>query len=134
MIKWTLEACKAEAAKYTTRKKWVVGHRTSYNIAQRKGWLDECCLHMPVFAPRKDGWTLERCMEEAKKFETRSAWKDGHKCSYRAASYHGWLKECTVHMGKKRSKKHFPHLYEKREENVNNDAETNTPQKRVSWE
>ena len=115
MVKWTIEACKAEALKYEARKKWFMGHRTSYNIAQRKGWLIECCQHMPSFSPRKDGWDLEKCIEEAKNFKTRTEWKTGHKRSYRAASYHGWLKECTTHMGKKRNSNNFPHLYRKDE-------------------
>jgi hypothetical protein len=118
-IKWTLEACKKEASKYGTRKQWFLGHRTSYNIAQRKRWLDDCCLHMPQFAQRKDGWTFERCLEIALTFSTRSGWKLNHKRSYRAASYHGWLAECTSHMGKKRSGKFFPHLYKKAEESAN---------------
>jgi len=118
MFKWTLETCKAEASKYPARKLWFLGHRTSYNIAQRKGWLEECCPHMPEFAQRKDGWSQERCMEYALTYLTRKAWKTGHHKSYRAASYHGWLKDCTAHMGKKRTRKHFPHIYDKNEEAV----------------
>lgn len=93
-----------------------MGHRTSYNTAQRKKWLKECTPHMPEFSQRKDGWGLDRCKEVALTFKTRSAWKVGHNRSYKAASYHGWLKECTEHMGKKRSRKNFPYLYNKIEE------------------
>ena len=40
-IKWTLEACKADAAKYKTRNEWRK-NSNAYEKARREKWLDEC--------------------------------------------------------------------------------------------
>lgn len=44
---WTLERCKESALKFKSRKEWYRRETVSYGKAQRKGWLDECCTHMP---------------------------------------------------------------------------------------
>lgn len=40
-------------------------------------------------------WNKERCLEEAKKYTTRSEFKDGNGSAYSAACKKGWLKLCT---------------------------------------
>lgn len=42
--------------------------------------------------------TLENCLQEAKKHQTRSSWQRGNPVSYRTASKNGWLEECAAHM------------------------------------
>lgn len=39
--KWTLETCKKEAKKYTSRSALKIGSGRAYQAAQRNGWLDE---------------------------------------------------------------------------------------------
>lgn len=43
---WTKENCIEEARKYKTVKEWLQNSRSSYTIAHKHGWLEECCAHM----------------------------------------------------------------------------------------
>lgn len=45
-VTWTMEMCKAEAAKYKTRSEWRKQARNSYRAALKNNCLDECCRHM----------------------------------------------------------------------------------------
>lgn len=47
--KWTLEACKIDAKKYTSKIEWRNNKKTGYTVAKKNKWLDECCLHMKSF-------------------------------------------------------------------------------------
>ena len=44
---WTLELCKAEALPYSSRNDFKKGSGAAYTAAQKNGWIDECCAHMP---------------------------------------------------------------------------------------
>lgn len=44
--KWSLEKCKAEALKYSSRKEWRSNSASSYSIAVKRGWLKSCTAHM----------------------------------------------------------------------------------------
>ena len=44
--RWTLNLCKQEALKYTSRGEWIKGSSASYQYARRNGYLDKCCRHM----------------------------------------------------------------------------------------
>jgi hypothetical protein len=50
-------------------------------------------------------WTKERCLEEAKKYESKSEWLKKSVSSYGSAHKNGWLVECSSHMTPK-FKKH----------------------------
>lgn len=43
-------------------------------------------------------WTLDRCMQKAKRFSTRDEWQVGASSSFKAAVAHGWDAQCSVHM------------------------------------
>lgn len=43
---WTVEACVASAAPYSTQLAWKNAHPGAYQAARRKGFLRECCRHM----------------------------------------------------------------------------------------
>ena len=43
-------------------------------------------------------WILERCKEDALKYETRMEWKNNSSGSYRMALKMGWSDELTKHM------------------------------------
>ena len=43
-------------------------------------------------------WTLERCKEDALKYNSRSEWWKKSKSSYNKSSKEGWLDECCSHM------------------------------------
>jgi len=97
-VKWTLAACKKEASKYSGIKKWQVGSASSYNAAFAKGWLDECTVHMERKLHPKRYWTLERCLEQAKQFESKAKWSAAKRSGYTIASKNGWMDQCTSHM------------------------------------
>lgn len=91
----TLETCKHIASNYKTRKEWQIKDNKSYTYAIRRGWIEECCVHMDKVY---DTHTLESCMEEASKYKTQSEWRKNHMKSFSAAYQRGWVKECTKHM------------------------------------
>lgn len=43
---WTKERCIEEALKHKTRNQWRLKSSGSYSVAQKSGFLDECCGHM----------------------------------------------------------------------------------------
>lgn len=97
-LKWTLDACKDEAKKYKGIKEWQVGSAGSYNAAFAKGWLEQCCAHMERKLYPRNHWTLERCIEDARQYMTKTEWGSAKRSGYSIASKNGWLKECTLHM------------------------------------
>jgi hypothetical protein len=95
---WSLENCIEEAKKYETRTEWNKKSYTSYKIARKNNWMNICTIHM-VELQKPDGfWTLERCLEESKKYKTVSEWKNNDKRSYQAAMTGKFLDKCTSHM------------------------------------
>jgi hypothetical protein len=104
--KWDFKACRKEALKFSSRKEWFLGHRTSYNIAQRRGWIGRCSRHMPEVKPRErtdlSEWTYKKCLIESLKHDSRTAWRKDSLHSYAVAELNGWLVDCTKHMSKLR--------------------------------
>ena len=49
-------------------------------------------------------WTKEKCIEEAKKYRTKSEWSKKSGGSYSSARINGWFKECIKHMPKHSTK------------------------------
>jgi superfamily II DNA or RNA helicase len=70
---------------------------------KENGWYGECTAHMNL--RRLPGyWTLERCIEQAKKFRTTVEWqqsKGDGASSYKAAMNSGWLGECKQYLKNK---------------------------------
>jgi hypothetical protein len=95
---WTKERCIEEAKKYTTRTEWQIGHNATHQAARIKGWYNECITHMPLGIKPRRYWVKERCIEEAKKYETRAEWRKSSSSSYMSSYRNDWLVECTSHM------------------------------------
>jgi len=95
---WTKEACVEEAKKYKTKSKWKREYSSCYEAARRNGWLSECCKHMTPERRRTLIWTKEACVEEAKKYKTRTEWKRKNSASHETARRNDWLNECCKHM------------------------------------
>ena len=92
------ENCIEEAKKYKTRTEWSKKSNTSYNFARKHDWFDECTVHMVSKRVKNGYWTKERCIEEAKKYKTRTEWQKNSSSSYGAARKHDWFDECIEHM------------------------------------
>jgi very-short-patch-repair endonuclease len=97
-LKWTLEACLEEAKKYSGIKEWQIASAGSYNAAYAKGWLERCCSHMDRKLFIRNHWTLQRCIEDARKYQTKTQWANAKRSGYTIASKSGWLEQCTSHM------------------------------------
>jgi hypothetical protein len=92
---WTLDRCKEDALSFALKKDWRA-NSVGYKIAKDKGWVDVCCSHMESTIKPNNYWTLDRCKEDALKFQTRNAWSK--EAGYTAAQKKGWLDECCTHM------------------------------------
>jgi very-short-patch-repair endonuclease len=97
---WSKENILKDALKYQSRSEWK-GASYGYELANKNGWLDEACIHMTggkgVY--QKGYWTLERCIQDAKEYKTRIAWRNSEKPSgYVVAKRNGWLEQCCMHM------------------------------------
>ncbi len=95
---WTLDKCLEDAARFKSPAEWSRQSGGAYSSAQRNGWLDKCQAHMePSYKPN-GYWTLERCIEEAEKYETKADWARGNISSHSIALRNGWMDECASHM------------------------------------
>jgi len=90
---WTKERCIEEAKKYKTKTEWSINSSSSYTIAHKNGWLDECTKHMKKLIKPKGYWTKERCIEEARKCKNISEWQKNSSSSYGSAKRNGWVNE-----------------------------------------
>lgn len=97
MNKWTKEACLHEASKHTTKAQWLRESASSFKIAYRNKWFDECTKHM-ISAVKS--YTLDDCKSMAKQFNRRSEWAKGHAATYSKAFRNDWIELCCEHMCK----------------------------------
>lgn len=100
-VKWTKEACIAEAKKYTTIRDWKNHSGGSYQFAIKMGFMSEIKRVVKFINLRKQPrsiWTIDACMREAKKYKTKTEWNKNNHNSYRHACRKGWVGECTTHM------------------------------------
>ena len=96
---WTKEKCIEDARKYNTIKEWNACKGSAFDIAKKKGWYEECTDHMVLLKKPNGYWTKELCLEEAKKYKSRSEWAKNQSTSSVIAKKNGWFDECTKHMG-----------------------------------
>jgi hypothetical protein len=97
---WTKEKCFEEARKHTTIKDWALASGSSYNKSKRNGWVSECTAHMVKLQKPKGFWNnKERCIEDAKKYTTKTDWQKNSR-SYDISKKYGWYDECCEHMVK----------------------------------
>ena len=88
--------------KYNSLSEWRNHNPKEYSSAHHQGWLDDICELMGWDKPNrvipKDYWTKEKCIEHAKKYETKTEWGVNSNRSFKAAKNNGWYEECTKHM------------------------------------
>lgn len=96
---WTLERCKEDGLKYTSKVKWQKSVGGAYKVMYKNGWMDECCGHMVVFSKPHGHWEIkENCKEDALNYKTRNNWRKGNDTAYDTARKNKWLDECCGHM------------------------------------
>jgi hypothetical protein len=99
----TLEECIGEAQKYQTRADFYNGSRVAYQTARDNGWLREvlsrlmCTQTNPSILAKtkkvKAVLTLEGCIGEAQKYQSRADFYNGSRAAYQTAKDNGWLPE-----------------------------------------
>jgi len=67
---------------------------SAYRSSKINGWFDECISHMD----KRILITKEMCIEDAKKYKTRSEWSKYSDSIYTAAHRKNWFDECVKHM------------------------------------
>lgn len=98
IIKWTEQECLSESLKYNSKSEWENNNPSSYNSARKNGWLNKCSKHMMELRKENNYWTLERCMEESKKYKSKVEWRKKDGKSYSSAKSKNWIPKCCEHM------------------------------------
>lgn len=76
-IKWDYDSCFKEAQKYEFKGDFKNNSRGAYDAAKNKNWLKDYTW-LKLKQKAQGYWTVERCLEEAKKYKSRSEyWKTG---------------------------------------------------------
>lgn len=110
---WTKERCLIEAKKYQNKYQWRKGSSASHGIAIRNDWYEECCVHMKQLQKQKPRgyWSKKRCLESARKHNSRREWYNTDSSAVSAARKNGWFDECVEHMSKPKQEKPSGYWY-----------------------
>jgi len=95
---WTKEKCIESAEKYISKTEWRDGETGAYLRAIKSGWINECTQHMNLIRIPKGYWTKEKCIDEARKYDSKREWNKKNPDSYRIALYWKWTDDCCAHM------------------------------------
>ena len=93
---WSIGQCKSDAKVFNTKSSWRLNSPSGYATAKAKGWIEECCEHMKISRKPSGYWTLERCVQEARRYKTKKAWRLNSGSSYSIAKSRGWLTLCAI--------------------------------------
>lgn len=89
---YTFKKCKQIAKSCKTKIEFKTKCNSAYRKAIKNGWLSKISKHMIELQKPAGFWTKKRCIEEAFKYKTRTAWAKGSSASYSIAHRNGWLK------------------------------------------
>ena len=101
---WSKSELLADAQKYQSRTEWKKNSPSGYQAARRKHYLDEATNHMIRTKRANGSWDRDSVLAEAKKYQTKTAWKEESAGSYYAALRRGWFEEASSHLPKRVSK------------------------------
>lgn len=93
--KWNYKSTVEEAKKYKSRREFRDKNRSAYNKALEKDWLDNFNWLKDNTKHRKEYWTEERCLKEAKKYNNMSNFRKECSGAYLSAKEHNWLEDYT---------------------------------------
>ena len=98
-----------EGKKYATKSEFEKNNRSAYEAARRYGWLTEMDWFIEKKQKPKGYWSnKEAVFNEAKKYSSRTEFKDGSNGAYNAAKKNKWLEEMP--WLKSKSKKGSEHI------------------------
>lgn len=91
---WTKEACLKESLKYMTRMEFYNKAPGAYMSALKNKWLNESCTHMRGNGKKPNGyWTIEKCHEESRKYQSKKEFQKNNGSAYAAALKNGCINE-----------------------------------------
>lgn len=95
---WTKERVIEDAKNYSYLTLWIKASESGYSAAKKNGWLKDACAHM--VSPKKSMgfWTAENLIKDARKYSTKSEWKNNSASAYATALNKGVLDQCCAHM------------------------------------
>lgn len=98
MFYWTKENCQLEAIKYADRTSFQKKSKAAYATARKKKWLNEICSHMEIKRMPAGYWTLDKCIAEGLKYETRGEFSIKSPSAYNNCKKNGWRGVVCAHM------------------------------------
>jgi len=96
---WTRERCEEEVKKYKARDEIYKKSPGAYMAMIRNGWLNIICSHLKTKKPN-GYWTLERCKNEALKYNSKKDFVKNSGGAYRTAIDNKWINIICYHMKK----------------------------------
>ena len=91
---WNRETCLEEAKKYKSKAEFQQKCGSAYVTATKNGWInDYTWFERPVVHNKK--WTYETCLEEAKRYKTKTEFRNLCSGAYNVAYKNGWLNDYT---------------------------------------
>jgi len=104
---WTLERCRDVCKNYDSQAELIRDHRDVYSAIKEHGWQKECFVPMKGMKKPNGYWTLEKCMQEASKYDSPADMKRGNPKAYSAMKSHGWYELCCAEMKNRRVPNNF---------------------------
>ena len=102
--KWTYDACKEAASKFSTLKEFRGAFPSAYKEAKRNDWIKDYYW----LSARKHGyWSYETCYELAKSCKTKSEMKQASNWAYTMARKNGWIEDYTWLIVKDKKPKNY---------------------------
>ena len=90
---WNYETCYEEAKKYISLSDFIKNSATAYEFALKNDWIKDYTW-LKIKRKKKGYWTKEKCLEEAKKYNSRLEFYKSNCSAYSFANKNGWLDEC----------------------------------------
>lgn len=111
-MRWTKEKCLDEAIKYNIRSDFKKYSSKAYVYALNNKLLDEICSHMTQLRHNKTYWTKEKCIELAKKCNSKTELKKKYYMVHLVSTKNKWLDEICYHMSIKIKENRCIYSYE----------------------
>lgn len=101
---WQIKAnVLADAKNYSYQSEWAKASGGAFSSAKRNGWLNDASAHMQSPKVPMGHWTFENLVKDARKYQSRSAWKRANASAYATAAQKGLLMQCCEHMVRTRN-------------------------------
>ncbi len=95
---WYKMRCLRSARRFESLKDWRLSEHSAYYAAMQYDWIEDCSKHFTPHEGKQLYWTLERCIEDAKKYSVLKDWRKNGRGAYQSACRHKWIEQCTAHM------------------------------------